>query len=480
MAAGAAGLLTLPATPAPARSQAPTTSAHDLESLAARLRTTPRTETFALATELIRAGVGIPALLGAIFLCGVREIRPRPHGILHSVMMVGSSFQFADAASPTESWLAVLWNLDDLKRSMEEDITEAGDWSLPPRREGRTQSPDAARNELVAAMEAWDAARADRALAAFLPHCDRAALFEVLWPLLARCYAFIGHKIIYAMQVERVLGRIGWRYAEPALRSLVMASLVGRDTAAFDRSRDQARRFPAGWEHGREDPAQSAALLRALRAANPPEAQELIVHAVRDGLGPQTVWDALRLFGSEVFLKRRGRTADTGRQALLPVHALTVVNALGHAARSARLEGTRRILVLQAAGWLAAMRDDLAGLADFSMAGTGIEALGEGADPGRALGPLLDEASPARLRAYLDAAPEVRERYSAHLRHALVRKGQEHHQHKYAAAMQEESRLVHPRWTSRILAPAVDYIAHPKDPETEVYRRAVRAMKAAG
>lgn len=292
MAAGAAGLLTLPAAPAQARTRAPTASAHDVESLAARLRATPRAETFALATKLIRAGVDVPTLLGAIFLCGVREIRPRPHGILHSVMMVGSSFQFADAASPTEAWLAVLWNLDDLKPSMEEDRTEAGDWSLPPRREGRTLGPDAARKELVAAMEAWDAGRADRALAAFLPHCDRAALFEVLWPLLARCYAFIGHKIIYAMQVERVLGRIGWRYAEPALRSLVMASLVGRDTAAFDGSRERARRFPAGWERGREDPAQSAALLRALRAANPPEAQELVAHAVRDGLGPQTVWDA--------------------------------------------------------------------------------------------------------------------------------------------------------------------------------------------
>jgi hypothetical protein len=478
--AGAAGLLTLPASPARAGTRAPTARAHDLDALADRLRATPRAETFTLASELIRAGVDIPTLLGAIFLCGVREIRPRPHGILHSVMMVGSSFQFADAASPTEAWLAVLWNLDDLKHSMEEDRSEDGDWSLPPRRQGRAQSPDAARNELVAAMEAWDAGRADRALTAFLPYCDRTELFEVLWPFLARCYAFIGHKIIYAMQVERVLGRIGWRYAEPALRSLVMASLVGRDVAAFDRSRDRARSFPAGWERGREDPAQSAALLRTLRTANPPEAQELVAHAFRDGLGPQTVWDALRLFGSEVFLKRRGRTADTGRQALLPVHALTVVNALGHAARSARLDATRRILVLQAAGWLAAMRDDLAGLADFSMAGSGIEALGDAADPGPALRPLLDEASPARLRAYLDAAPAERERYSAHLRHALVRTGQEHHQHKYAAAMQEESRLVHPRWTSRILAPAVDYIAHPKDPETEVYRRAVKAMRDAG
>jgi hypothetical protein len=453
MAAGAAGLLL----PSSSLARPPWAAASDLDTLAGRIRGASRADAFALASDLIRAGADVRSMLGAIFLCGVREIRPRPHGILHSVMMVGSSFQLAEASSPQDAWLAVLWNLDDLKQSMDEDRTEAGDWSLPARRGARASSKEAARKELEAALLAWDPERADRALTAALPHCDRAALFELLWPLLARCYAFIGHKMIYAMQVERVLGRIGWEHAEPALRSLVMASLVSRDTDAFDRSRELAPTLPASWERGRDDPAQSAALLGALRAASPRAAQSLVAGAFRDGLGPQTVWDALRLLGSEIFLKRSGRTADTGRRALLPVHALTVVNAFGHAARSTRIEATRRLMVLQAAGWLAALRVDLAGLADLDMAGPGIETL-QG----------------------LDAAPADRAARLARLRGALVRKGQEHHQHKYAAAVQEESGLVHPRWAGRILAPAAEYVDNPQDPETEVYRRSVRALRDAG
>jgi hypothetical protein len=450
MAAGTAGLLVS----RPRWTRAGETVARDLEALAQRIRVTPRAEVLALATELIRSGASLDALLGAIFLCGVREIRPRPHGILHSVMMVGSCFQLSGAASPAEGWLLALWNLDSLKQSMEEDDREWGAWSLAAPRPARVASREAARQELVSALDAWDASRADAALTALLPYCDHAALFELLWPRLARCYAFIGHKVIYAMQVERVLGRIGWEYAEPALRSLVAASLVNRDTAAFEQSRELLPTLPAGWEHGREDPQESAVLLGALRAAPPREAQSLVARAFKGGLGPQTVWDALRLLGSEMFLKRRGRTADTGREALLPVHALTVTNAFGHAARSARDDVTRRLMVLQAAGWLAAMRDDLAGLAGLSMQGPGIDTL--------------------------ETAPPERARELARLRAALARKAQENHQHKYTAALQEESGLVHPRWAGRIVATGADYVDSPKDPETELYRRSLRALRDAG
>jgi hypothetical protein len=182
----------------------------DLEALAERVRVTPRDGIFALGSELIRSGVDAETLLGAIFLCGVREIRPRPHGILHSVMMVGSCFQLAAEAPATDAWLHALWNLDSLKGSMAEDDRDWGAWSLPPPRPARIADREAARRELVAAMEAWDAPRADAAVSALVPWCDHATLFETLWPLLARCYAFIGHKIIYSMQVERVLRRIGW------------------------------------------------------------------------------------------------------------------------------------------------------------------------------------------------------------------------------------------------------------------------------
>jgi hypothetical protein len=449
--------------------------------LADRLCSAPGSGAFDVAAEAIRSGADHGTLLGAIFLCGVRDIRPRPHGIIHSVMMVESSFQLAEAAEPGEAWLPILYNLDDLKRAQESDRRDDGDWTLGPRPAAGRTTAEGARREFLAAMEAWDAERADRAIVALLPHHDHESLFEILWPLAARCYAFIGHKMIHAAQMERVLRRIGPEHAEPALRSLVMTMLVNRRTTAYERSRELARALPDGWLRGKEDPEQSRALLGELRVRGPREAQDLVVGAFRDGLGPVTVWDALRLMGSELFLRRPGRSAAAGRAALLPVHAVTVTNALGHAWRATKIETTKRVLVLQAAAWLASLRDDLAEVVGLSMAGPGIEALGVPVQEDLpSLAALFERASPAEARAYLDRGPAKAAAYVADLRRSLFRRGQEHHQHKYAAAVREESRLAHARWASRLLAPAVDYLAHPKDAETEVYRRSLHALRKAG
>jgi hypothetical protein len=482
MGSGAAGLFWLSGTTALAGAAGGLDrGGADSSGLAERLCASSASGAFDVAAGAIRSGADHGALLGAIFLCGVRDIRPRPHGILHAVMMVASSFQLAESVPPYEAWLPVLYNLDDLKRAQEGDRRDDGDWSLKPRPAPRGPGAGSARREFLAAMEAWDAERADRAIVELLPYHDRASLYEILWPLAARCYAFIGHKMIHAAQMERVLGRIGWRHAEPALRSLVMASLVNRDTAAFERSRELARALPDRWLEGKEEPEQSRLLLRELAVRGPRGAQDLVVDSFKDGLGPRTVWDALRLLGSEMILRRPGRSASAGRTALLPVHALTVTNALGHAWRSTRLEGTRRLLILQAAAWLAAMRDDLIDLVGLSMAGPGIDALGASSEEDVPdLAQMLERASPGQVRACLDREPARRAGYLAGLRTALFHKGQEHHQHKYAAALEEESRLVDARWASRILAPAVDYLAHPADAETETYRRSVRALQKAG
>src|SRR6185295_9315683 len=101
--------------------------------------------------------------------------------------------------------------------------------------------------------------------------------------------------------------------------------------------------------------------------------QQLVADAFKSGRGPQTVWDALRLFGAELFARRRGRSAGSGRAALLPVHAVTVTHAFGHAFRKARSDETRRLLVLQAAGWLASLRDDLGTIVGLSADGPAIE-----------------------------------------------------------------------------------------------------------
>jgi hypothetical protein len=126
------------------------------------------------------------------------------------------------------------------------------------------------------------------------------------------------------------------------------------------------------------------------------------------------------------------------------------------------------------------MRDDLSGLADLSMKGPGLERLGRDSEVPASLETSLAAGEPGPLRSRLDAAPADRLRCEAHLRRSLIRKGREHHQHKYAAAVLEEARRADPRWSSFILAPALDYLAHPADAETEVYRRSAQLLRDAG
>jgi len=452
----------------------------EIAEVAESIRRVPRASSFEAASKLIKSGVDWKTMLAAIFLCGVRGIRPRPHGILHCVMMVESSFQLGEASRTSEAWLPVLWNLNDFKSSQDENRRDWAQWELPPPRPLRVTEAEKARREFVAAMDGWDVDGADRAIVTLSRTTPHSELFEILWPIVCRCYAFIGHKMIYAAQVERVVRRIGMPHAEPALRSLVMASLVSRDTAAFERSRDLARAFPGTWKQGREDSQQSLVLLREFRRLGSRAAQELVLRAFRDGLGPQTVWDGLRLFATELFMKRAGRSAATGRLALLPVHAVTVTNALAHAYRATRAEQTKRLMVLQAAGWLPALRDDFIDLVRLSMHGPGVEALGSKADGSSNTGPLVDGASADEICAHLETVPNAAPRYLARLRDGLFRKGQEPHQHKYAAAVAEESAAVHPRWAARILAPAAEYLANPTEAETDIYRKSIEAVRSAG
>lgn len=92
------------------------------------------------------------------------------------------------------------------------------------------------------------------------------------------------------------------------------------------RARELAPTLPADWLPGLEDPQQSEVLLRRLRDCDPGQAQKLVAAAFRDGLGPATVWDGLRLYASEL-LHRRPKSAARRHG---PVHGVTEVNAFAY------------------------------------------------------------------------------------------------------------------------------------------------------
>ncbi|MEM7356505.1 MAG: hypothetical protein AAF657_37160, partial [Acidobacteriota bacterium] len=140
-----------------------------LGDLAERFRKVPRDGIYDVAAAAIRAGAGYKDLIGAAFLAGINDVRPRSvGGKLHCVMMVDSALQLSAAAPTEEAWLAALWSVDDFKNSQARDESEGG-WVLPPAPEVRFTSAAEARRELVAAMDAWDTERADRAITGLLP-----------------------------------------------------------------------------------------------------------------------------------------------------------------------------------------------------------------------------------------------------------------------------------------------------------------------
>ncbi len=451
-----------------------------LDDLAARIRAVPREGILDLAADAIAAGTTRDTMLGAVFLAGVQDIRPRPHGILHSVMMVGSAFDLADASvdSARTAWHPVLFNLDDFKASQARDVSEADDYRMQPLPEAKPVTADAARREFIAAMDAFDAERAERAVVALLPHVDHDGFFELLWPLAARCFAFLGHKAIYAVQVERVLRRIGWQHAEPALRSLVLAMLVERQTEAFDTGRERAPSLALAATRGEDAPARTTELLAALRTAAPKHAGEALLAAAKAGIGTGAAWDAIVLLGSEVFWRRPGRRSSDGRLSLLPVHALTVPSALRDAFGRARSETTRRLLLLQAATWVTALRDGLRDMVGLSMEGAPLQAAAVAAEA--SADEVFARGSPADVCGLLEQRPASEGDVLVRVRASLAQRGREHHQHKYAAAMQTEAARVHARFRPLLIAPAVDYLAHPADPTTELHARAEAALAKAG
>jgi hypothetical protein len=455
----------------------------DLAALAQRFTTTPREDVLDVAASAVRAGATADTLLGAALLAGVHEIRPRTvGGKLHSVMMIESAFQLAAGAPAEDTLRLALWSVDDFKASQAHDA-DAGDWRLPPRPAVSFADAAAARKELDAAMEAWDEERADRAIVGLVERADHDAVFEALWPWAARCFGFIGHKIIHAAQLDRALRRIGWRHAEPVLRTVAHALVArpgrGHDVRAYEAALPRIAKLPAGWLEGKEAPEQSAQILAGMRARGAAEAQDLVLEAFADGLSPATVWDGLRLFASELFLRRTASRPARSGAAILPVHAVTETEAFGHVFRTARADTTKRLAVLQAAGWLALMRDALQEHAGLSLRGPGIEALSAGEAASDA-GAVLAAPTPARALGLLERRPEQ----GPALRRALValmaRKAEEHHQHKYAAAALVEAERANPRWAPRILAAALPYLPVPADPETEVGARMERALRKAG
>ena len=203
-------------------------------------------------------------------------------------------------------------------------------------------------------MDAWDVEAADRAVAALVRSAGADEMFELLVRYGARDFRDIGHKAIYVANGTRTLNTIGWRHAEPVLRSVAFALLAHEagNPAKNDFGPDRpwrenikkAAAIRAGWQRGKITPEASADLLAAERTASPGaggrQGGRVAQQRSRSGVG----------LGRPI--PGGGRVADASAGHHRALHSVTTTNALHYGFITSGNDETRRMLMLQAAAFI--------------------------------------------------------------------------------------------------------------------------------
>jgi hypothetical protein len=460
----------------------------DVEPLVKWLEETPREKLLDGAAAHVKEGVPYGRLLGALLLAGVRGIKPRPVGFkFHAVLVINSAHLAALAAPDSERWLPLFWAMDNYKSSQAQNKKESDGWMMPAVDEAKLPSANQAKARFVEAMDAWDEEGADRAIAALVRSAGAAEIIELFWRYGARDFRDIGHKAIYVANSWRALQTVGWRHAEPVMRSLAFALLEheGESPAKRDAEQDRpwrenvkrAAKMRADWFQGKTDAAAGADLLATLRTATPSDGAEKIVDLINKGVASASVWDGLFLCAGELLMQQPG---------IVGLHCVTSINALHFAYRTSGNDETRRIMMLQGAAFLALFKKSMLGRGKIDetrkidrfekaeVKATGAEAIEEifadlPGDKMKAAGKALalTEGSKDAVDGLMTAA-----------RRLIFAKGTDSHDYKFSSAALEDYYHASPEWRARFLASSVFWLRGTGDKDNDLIKRARAALRA--
>src|SRR5438132_13551867 len=149
----------------------------EIEPLVRFLEDTPRERLLEEVGAKIKRGLSYRDLLAALLLAGVRNIQPRPVGFKFHAVLVVNSAHLASLASPdAERWLPIFWALDYFKSSQARNVRE-GNWHLGPVDETAVPPAHQAKTAFLAAMNHWDEAAADAAVAGLARSSDAKECF---------------------------------------------------------------------------------------------------------------------------------------------------------------------------------------------------------------------------------------------------------------------------------------------------------------
>jgi hypothetical protein len=452
-----------------------------MEPLVRFLEETPRERLLEEVGVRIRKGLTYREILGALLLAGVRNIQPRPVGFKFHAVLVVHSAHLASLASPErDRWLPIFWALDHFKGSQAQDVRE-GDWTLPLVEESKVPAPHRAVRAFCEAMEQWDEAGVDVAVAGLARSAGSQEIFELFCRYCARDFRELGHKAIYVANSWRTLETIGWQHAEPVLRSLAYALLDRlRDPNPSDRdlpadrpgrrSRELVKEFRDDWMAGSISSEATGELLETLREASAVDASRKIVELINRGVAPASIWDGLFAGAGELLMRAPG---------IQSLHAVTCTNALQYEWRQCANPETRKYLLLQAAAFLplfrgvkenrgsridrmdrVPLRTEGTAAIDEIFADVSVDRLQAA---GKALTYLERGARPADL---LDAA-----------RVLIFQKGRDSHDYKFSSAVLEDFHHISPEWRNTCLAASLFNLRGSGDTDNGLVIRIREALK---
>ncbi len=457
----------------------------EIEPIVRLLEDTPRERLLEEVAGRIKAGLSYREVLAALLLAGVRNVQPRPHvGFKFHAVLVVNSAHLASLGSPdSDRWLPIFWALDYFKSAQAQDVQE-NNWTMAPVDEKAVPPPGRAREAFIAAMDRWDEAAADAAIAGLARTAGSNEIYELFIRYGARDFRDIGHKAIYVANSWRTLHCIGWQHAEPVLRSLAYALLQheGGNPADRDDPADRpwrlnqalAARIREGWSAGRCEPSAAADLLATLRTGSDADASRQVVELLNRGVSPRTVWDALFDGAGELLLRQPG---------IVSLHAVTTTNAMHYAYRASGDDLTRRLLMLQNAAFLTRFRDALGGR------GRDREARIDRLDPADApktkdRAAAIEEifasgrdkaAAVRRALAYLQDGHDPEPLIHA-ARRLVFLKGDDAHDYKFSSAVLEDYYHASPSFRERYLAASMLLLPSASDRDNNLVKRIRAAM----
>lgn len=448
------------------------------------LEETPRDRLLEEVGSRIKSGrLNYQQILAALQLAGVRNVQPRPVGFKFHCVLVVNSAHLASLSSPDQDrWLPIFWALDYYKKSEAEDVNQ-NNWTMASVDESKVPPAHKAKQAFIDAMDQWDVDAADAAVAGFARHGSKAELFELFTHYGARDFRDIGHKAIFVANSFRALETIGWQHAEPILRCLAYALLDHESTNPAERdskldrawrlNHDLEKEIPTEWLSGKPDPDAVNDLLETLRYASTEDAARTALKHLKNGLAPQSIWDAGFQFSTELLMRNPG---------IIALHAVTTANALRQAYQLCGEDRTRRLMTLQFIAYLTHFRQDPKALEEKEERIHLLKPADLPDSTPEALDAIFTEVThdrhlaARRIFALCQRDPEHAKAFIANARRLLYMKGKNAHDYKFTSAVLEDYYQISPGLREAFMAASVFNLRGSQEPDNKLVERSRAAL----